>query len=68
MHKKTDIEMQRLRLAKISRSLLRLKHSLNADVEINDTLPDLLVDFDKGLQSGELRTLPADFVNEVLDS
>lgn len=57
MRKKSEIEMERARLMKITRSLIRLKHSLNADEEINSILPDSLVEFDAGLQSGELKQL-----------
>lgn len=54
MNKKTDIEMEQFRIAKTVRTLIRLKHSLNADEEINKTLPDTLADFEKSLQSGSL--------------
>ena len=65
MHKKSDIEMERLRLTKISRSLIRLKHSLNADAEINNVLPDTLLDFDKAIQRGELKTISAADILEL---
>lgn len=59
MKKKTDIEMERARVAKITRAAIRLKHSLRADEELNNVLPDTLADFDAALQSGELKRLYA---------
>lgn len=55
--KKSKIEMERDRIMKITRALIRLKHSLNADEEINEVLPDRLSEFDKALQRGELLEL-----------
>lgn len=63
MRKKSDIEMQRARISKVSRTLIRLKHSLAADVEINSTLPDTLAEFDKSIQSGEMLSLTADLAD-----
>jgi len=54
MSKKTDVEMERMALAKIARTALRLKHSLAADREINDTLPDTLNEFDARTILGDL--------------
>ena len=65
MHKKNEIEMERQRIAKITRSLIRLKHSLLADQELNNILPDTLIEFDRGLQSGELLQLRPT-VNDLL--
>lgn len=59
MRKKTPIEMERARVMKVTRSMLRLKHSLNADEEINNILPDTLEEFDRSVQSGELKRLYA---------
>lgn len=58
MNKKSSIEMERARTIKITRALIRLKHSLAADEEINEVLPDRLVEFDKALQTGQLVGLP----------
>lgn len=58
MHKKTDIEMERQRIAKITRALIRLKYSLAADEELNRVLPDQLQQFDKALQDGDLLSFP----------
>jgi hypothetical protein len=49
--------MERYKIIKATRTLLRLKHSLNADEELNNVLPDRLEDFDKAVQSGELKQL-----------
>lgn len=57
MYKKSLIEMERQKTAKILRSLVRLKHSIAADEELNDRLPDTLAEFDTAIQVGELRTL-----------
>lgn len=57
MIQKSDIEMERARTIKITRALVRLKHSLAADTEINDILPTTLIEFDKAIQAGELLQL-----------
>lgn len=57
MRKKSPIEMERQKVTKVTRSLIRLKHSIQADEEINNILPDTLLEFDKALQSGELKQL-----------
>jgi hypothetical protein len=56
--KKSELEMEKAKALKTARALIRLKHSLAADEELNDTLPDLALEFDKALQQGELLTLP----------
>lgn len=58
MYKKTEIEMQRHKVIKVNRALIRLKHSLAADEEINEILPDKLAEFDTALQHGNLLELP----------
>ena len=55
MKKKTREEMKRANVAKTTRTLIRLKHSLAADEEINAVLPDTLDEFDAALASGELK-------------
>jgi hypothetical protein len=55
MLKKTETEMERAKIIKVTRQLIRLKHSLAADEELNDVLPDRLAEFDNALQSGELK-------------
>lgn len=62
--RKTPEEMERARIAKIQRTLIRLRHSIAADEEINRVLPDTLDDFDAALQRGELKALVVD-LNDV---
>lgn len=59
MKKKTPAELERAKIAKATRTLIRLKHSLAADEEINAVLPDTLDEFDDALARGELRELKA---------
>jgi hypothetical protein len=66
MHKKTEVEMERERITKITRTLVRLKHSLKADAELNQLLPATLDEFDESLQKGELRTLESSLISELL--
>jgi len=68
MYKKTEIEMERDRIIKTYRTLLRLKHSFNADKEINDLLPDRLSEFDAAIQSGELKVIPHSLLDDILES
>lgn len=65
MRKKKPEEMQRQSVVKATRTLIRLKHSLAADEEINATLPDTLKEFDDALANRELKRLVVD-VNDVL--
>jgi hypothetical protein len=53
---KTDIEMARLAIAKVTRAEVRLRHSIMADQELNEVLSQRLADFDIALQAG---TIPA---------
>lgn len=57
MQKKTEIELEQAKIIKVTRTLIRLKHSLAADIEINDVLPDRLMDFQDSLQGGELKEI-----------
>lgn len=57
MRKKTPAEMEKAKVTKAARTLIRLKHSLAADEEINSILPDTLEEFDEALARGELREL-----------
>lgn len=59
MKKYTPEEMERRRITKAARTLIRLKHSLAADEELNDVLPDTLAEFDAALARGELKQLTA---------
>jgi len=49
--------MQRAKIQKTARTLIRLKHSLAADEEINAVLPDTLSSFDAALARGEMLEL-----------
>jgi hypothetical protein len=68
MEKKSDIELEKFKITKTIRTLVRLKHSLAADAEINERLPDTLKEFELALQNGELKTLPAGLMEELLES
>lgn len=67
MQKKSPTEMEKSKILKTARFLIRLKHSLAADEELNDLLPDLEGDFDKSLQHGELKKLlnPEDILRDI---
>lgn len=58
--------MEKANIAKATRTLIRLKHSLAADVEINSVLPATLEEFDEALANGELKQLRAG-LGDVLD-
>lgn len=59
MQRKTPAEMQRHKIVKTTRALVRLKHSLAADEELNTLLPDTLEEFDEALARGQLKGLSA---------
>ena len=59
MRKKTPAELEKFKVAKAARTIIRLKHSLAADEEINAILPDTLAEFDAALAKGELKELKA---------
>lgn len=65
MKRKTPAELERAKVAKATRALVRLKHSLAADEELNSVLPNTLEEFDEALARGELKALEAD-LNDVL--
>ena len=54
MQRKTEAELERARIAKTTRTLVRLKHSLEADEELNQVLPDTLAEFDEKMANGSL--------------
>lgn len=66
MEKKSRIEMERLKIAKATRALIRLKHSLRADEELNEVLPEKINLFDMAVQQGEIKELSIglDFLKE----
>jgi hypothetical protein len=67
MIRKSQAELERFKITKTIRTLVRLKHSLAADEEINELLPDTLEEFDKALQAGKLMQIEAG-IDEVLDA
>lgn len=58
--------MEKAKIIKITRTLIRLKHSLKADEELNAVLPGTLAEFDSGLCLGELRGLVLE-LSDVLE-
>lgn len=52
--KKTEIEQAKADTLKMGRSVIRLKHSVAADNELNEKLPLLEKAFDQAVMSGEL--------------
>jgi len=59
MQKKTEIELQRAEIADTVRTLVRMKYRQAANREINNRIFDVLLEFDKGIQDGELLELPS---------
>jgi hypothetical protein len=57
--------MEKFKVAKAARTIIRLKHSLAADEEINAVLPDTLDEFESALARGELTELKTS-LSEVL--
>lgn len=66
MVRRTEAEMERHRIKKTAQTLIRLKHSLAADEEINRVLPDTLEQFDEALANGELLEVDPKAVLELL--
>jgi hypothetical protein len=56
---KDDIELRRAALNKAARSAIRLKHSLAADAEINERLPQIERAFMQAVQRGILPEVAA---------
>lgn len=57
--------MERYKITKSVRTIIRLKHSLAADEELNAILPDTLAEFDAAVSSGKLLTLKADLAEAL---
>ena len=53
MYRKSKIEMERAKLLKLYRSMIRAKHALAADEEINETLPRVEEAFNKAVAMGK---------------
>lgn len=54
MSPKDDIELRRRALFKAARSAVRLRHSLEADAELNELIPRLERDFESAVSRGRL--------------
>ncbi len=67
MNQKSDIELERAKVTKITRTLLRLKYSLEFDKALNSILPAQLEEFDAGLQTGELKVVNKKLLEELLE-
>ena len=52
MDQKDDIALRRAALMKAARSAIRLRHSLAADAELNEVIPQLERDFNAAIQRG----------------
>jgi len=52
MQQKDDITLRRAALLKAARSAIRLRHSLAADAELNEVIPQLERDFNAAIQRG----------------
>mgnify|MGYP000117794596 CR=1 FL=1 len=63
MASRTDIELARDAIKKITRAEIRLRHSLLADRELNEILPQRLMDFDVQLQQGVIPALALKLVS-----
>ena len=61
---KSDIELARASIAKVTRAEIRLKYSLLADREVNEVLAQRLLDFDRAIQAGYLPTIELKMVND----
>jgi hypothetical protein len=55
--KKDNIELDLAGILKTARTSIRLKHSLAADREINEVLPEIETTFQKALITGKAFTL-----------
>jgi hypothetical protein len=51
---KDDITLRKAAAIKTARSIIRLKHSLAADEELNRVLPQVELAFDRAVNGGEL--------------
>ena len=66
MQPKSDVEIERAKMVKVFRAMVRLKHSAAADEEIARKLPALVARFDGALTRGEAFELTAaDVLAEV---
>lgn len=54
MIRKSEVEQAKATMVKIIRTAIRLKHSIKADEEINERLPEAEKKFDAAVIKGEL--------------
>lgn len=59
MKRLTDSELLWQNLLKAKRAEIRLKHSIAADIELAETLPELKDDFDQAVKLGVARQFAA---------
>lgn len=64
--RKTPEEMAFATRIKVARSLTRLKHSIEADYELNALLADMTDDHNKELQTGGLKELGPGTLDQVI--
>jgi hypothetical protein len=53
MNKRQELDMQKFKILKAARAAIRLKHSLHADEEINERIPELERMMDSAIQAGK---------------
>ena len=53
MIQKDEVELKRAQVLKTARSAIRLKHSLAADAEINEVLPEIEDRFNRAVAAGK---------------
>ncbi len=68
MPQKDDIEVRKTALLKAARSLVRLRHSLAADAELNEVLPRVAREFDRSVQDGTLPQVAQLLAEFIADS
>lgn len=67
MKRKTQTELQRAKINKVTRTLIRLKHSLAADEELNEVLPGTLEEFDAKVARKELSPIDHESALKLLE-
>lgn len=62
--RKTEAELRKAQMVKTIRAAVRLSHSLEADAELNETIPEAEKQFDLSLQRGVLPD-PSDIIRQL---
>jgi hypothetical protein len=65
-NRRTPEEIEFAARIKVARSLVRLRHSLEADRELNGLLADITEDHQHELQSGGLKRLPDGYLSGII--